>query len=166
LPGRFKLPRHQRHEPIVVALPRALRDRPLLLGATLAVTGLGVCTLIITTMADWPRWLIFPSMFIAVPALVATVIGLSMLVVLGFLPLLERRDLGWDDEPLATLGIPLALQRKCEALGYWTCVALSEAIEKGIFPWTELEYDERMQVQRLIELWRAQTEKSKALVNS
>ena len=146
----------------MVALPRALHDRPLLLGATLTVTGLGVCTLIIRTRADWPRWLIFPSMFIAVPALVATVIGLSMLVVLGFLPLLERRDLGWDDEPLAVLGIPLALQRKCEALGYWTCVALSEAIDKRLFPWTELEYDERMQVQRAIDLWQAQTDKGKA----
>lgn len=141
----------------MVALPRALRERPLLLGLVLTVTGSALCTLIITTMARWPSWLIFPSMFVAVPALVATVIGLSMVAVLGLLPVLERAELGWDDAPLAVLGIPLALQRRCEQLGYWTCEALSEAIEKSIFPWRELEYDERMQVQRAVELWRGQS---------
>lgn len=140
----------------MVALPRAVRERPLVLGLTLAVTGAGVCTLIITTMARWPSWLLFPSLFVAVPALVATVIGLSMVAVLGMTPLIERAELGWDDAPLAVLGIPHALQRKCEQLGYWTCEALSEAIEKSAFPWRELEYDERLQVERAVTFWRSQ----------
>jgi hypothetical protein len=141
----------------VVALPRAVRERPLVLGLVLAVTGAGLCTLIVTTMARWPSWLLVPSLFVAVPALTATAIGLAMVAVLGLLPLLERAELDWDDEPLAHLGIPLALQRKCEQLGYWTCEALSEAIEKSIFPWRELEYDERMQVERAVAFWRSQT---------
>jgi hypothetical protein len=140
----------------VIALPRAVRERPLVLGVFLAVTGGAVCALIVTTMARWPTWLLLPSMFVAVPALVATVIGLSMVAVLGMTPLLERAELDWDDDPLAHLGIPLALQRKCEQLGYWTCEALSEAIEKSMFPWRELEYDERMQVERAVVFWRSQ----------
>ena len=52
---------------------------------------------------------------------------------------------------LAALAIPVALQRKCERLGYWTAEDLAAAIERGKFPWIELEYDERMQIQRAAE---------------
>ena len=130
----------------------------MLMGFVLSAIGISLSLLIIKTMHRWPLWMLVPSMGIAVLAMAATVIGLVILVVVLLQPLIEGKDdLGWDDEPLASMGIPLTLQRKCEALGYWTCEALSDAVNKGIFPWTDLTYDERQQVHRAIEFWRATT---------
>ncbi len=147
-----------RHEPFTPHIPRFILERPGILGAVLATSGIGTSVLIIKTMHRWPVWMIFPSMGIAVLAMAATVIGLVLMVVLALQPLIEaKQDLGWDAEPLASMGIPLTLQRKCEALGYWTCESLSEAIAKGLFPWTELDYDERQQIHRAIQFWRTMT---------
>lgn len=132
--------------------------RPGVLGAALMISGMGASALLIRSMPSWPRWMIFPSMGLAVLALAATVVGTALLAVLALQPVIvSREDLGWDEEPLASTGIPAALQRKCEALGYWTCESLAEAIDKGLFPWNELDYDERQQVHRAIQFWRATT---------
>jgi hypothetical protein len=147
-----------RHEPFTPGVPDFVLERPLLGG--LVLSGLGIVTslLIIKTMHRWPLWMLVPSMGVAVLAMTATVVGLVILVVLLMQPLIEGKDdLGWDAEPLASMGIPLSLQRKCEALGYWTCEALSDAIAKGLFPWTDLDYDERQQIHRAIEFWRVTT---------
>lgn len=130
--------------------------RPGVLGAALAVFGTSASVLLIKSMPGWPNWMIFPSMGLAVLALAATVVGAVLLVVLALQPVIAARDdLGWDEEPLASMGIPAQLQRKCEALGYWTCEALASAIDRGLFPWNELNYDERQQVHRAIQFWRA-----------
>jgi hypothetical protein len=147
-----------RHEPFTPHIPRFIIERPAVLGAILASFGIGSSVLIIQTMHRWPVWMIFPSMALAVLAMAATVVGLVILVVLALQPLIEaKQDLGWDAEPLASMGIPLTLQRKCEALGYWTCEALAQAIDKGLFPWNDLNYDERQQIHRAIQFWRATT---------
>ena len=99
--------------------------------------------------------MLFPSMMLAVLSLITMVIGLGILTVRLMEPALGLMDLNWDAEPLAQLGIPLPLQRKCESLGYWTADDLVRAVDKGKFPWTSLEYDERMQVQRGAERWSA-----------
>jgi hypothetical protein len=70
-------------------------------------------------------------------------------------PVLGLIDLDWDAEPLAQLGIPVVLQRKCESLGFWTAEDLVRAVDRGKFPWTGLEYDERMQLQRAVDRWNA-----------
>ena len=157
-PSRPKLSSSVRHQPFTPSVPNFVLERPILMGLALSVIGISLSLLIIRTMHRWPLWMLVPSMGIAVIAMTATVIGLVVLVVVLMQPLIESKDdLGWDDEPLASMGIPLSLQRKCEALGYWTCEALSEAVDKGIFPWTDLTYDERQQVHRAIEFWRATT---------
>ena len=131
-------------------------ERPLVLALLLAATGSATSYLLITTMHRWPAWTIFPSMLIAVLAMAATATGAGLLVVLMLQPIIELKDdLGWDEEPLASMGLPHSLQRKCEQLGYWTCESAVAAMEKGTFPWTELEYDERMQVERAMNYWKA-----------
>ena len=155
-PNRPKLSGSVRNEPFTPGIPGYVLGRPVLTGLALSAAGIGMSYLIIKTMHRWPLWMLVPSMGLAVLAMTATVIGLVILVVLLMQPLIEGKDdLGWEDEPLASMGIPLSLQRRCEALGYWTCEALADAVDKGIFPWTDLSYDERQQVHRAIEFWRA-----------
>ncbi len=157
-PGRSKLNSSVRYEPFTPTVPDFILERPAIAGALLATAGISASLLIIQTMHRWPLWLLIPSMGFAVLAMTATVIGLVILIVLLLQPLIEGKDdLGWDAEPLASMGIPLSLQRKVEGLGYWTCEALSDAITKGLFPWNDLSYDERQQVHRAIEFWRATT---------
>ncbi len=144
------------HEPFTPRIPRWFRERPLILGVLLSGVGVSLSVLIVTTMHRWPLWLLFPSMFLAVIAMAATSLGLCLIVVVGLQPLISMKDdLEWDDEPLASMGIPRSLQRKCEQHGYWTCEALSKAIDKSIFPWTEFEYDERQQITRAVGFWKA-----------
>lgn len=121
----------------------------------LAVAGIAGCWIIVTGMESWPTWAIFPAMLVAVAALGATAVGLGILVVLALAPLIGSRDLAWHAESLGALGLPRDLRMKCEALGFWTCEAMLASIERSRFPWTELEYDERMQVERAISRWRA-----------
>lgn len=157
-PGRSKLDGSVRHEPFTPSIPDFILERPAIAGVLLSAVGISTSLLIIRTMHRWPLWMLVPSMGFAVLAITATVVGIVVLVVLLLLPLIASKDdLGWDDEPLASMGIPLSLQRKVENLGYWTCEALSEAIGKGLFPWNDLNYDERQQIHRAIEFWRATT---------
>jgi hypothetical protein len=156
--SQTKPSRNVRHEPFTPAIPRFVLERPGVLGAVLAVSGIAASITLIKAMPGWPAWMIFPSMALAVLALAATVVGSVILVVLALQPIIAAKDdLDWDDEPLASMGIPLPLQRKCEALGYWTCEALSESIDRGLFPWNDLNYDERQQVHRAIQFWRTTT---------
>ena len=144
-----------RQEPFVPRIPEMLHERPRVAALFLASAGIGGSFLIITRMGDWPVWTIFPVMVGAVLALSATVVGFGLLVVLALEPIIGSRDLKWDAEPLGVLGLPLPVQRKCESLGFWTCEAMAASIEQRRFPWTSLEYDERMQVERAISRWHA-----------
>lgn len=132
-------------------------QRPLFSALVLTAAGVAGCWLIVTGMSGWPAWTIFPVMIAAVLALVATVVGLGLLVVLALEPVVGSRDLRWHAEPLGALGLPPNVQEKCESLGFWTCEAMLASIEQRRFPWTALEYDERMQVERAVARWRSVT---------
>lgn len=153
--GFRRLPRDVRHAPFTPRLPRAFFERPALMASALSVTGVVLSWTIITRMDGWPAWMILPTMITAVFALAATVIGFGFLVVLGMQPVLGSRDFDWDADPIAALGLPLALQNKCESLGFWTCESIAASIDNRRFPWTALEYDERLQVERAIAHWQA-----------
>ncbi len=148
-----KLSRDHRHEPFTPGVPGFVLSHPAMFGAVMTVVGILGNWAISSRMAAWPAWMLFPSMILAVLSMITMVIGLGILTVRLLEPALALMDLDWDAEPLAQLGIPIVLQRKCESLGYWTAEALVRAIDKGKFPWTKLEYDERMQVQRAAERW-------------
>ncbi|MEX1157385.1 MAG: hypothetical protein WEC79_00465 [Thermomicrobiales bacterium] len=148
-----KLSRDRRHEPFTPGVPEFILSHQTLFSAVMVVAGILGNWTISSRMADWPAWMLFPSMILAVLSLLAMVVGLGILTVRLLEPALALMDLNWDAEPLAQLGIPLPLQRKCEALGYWTAEELTRAVDKGKFPWTTLEYDERMQIQRAAERW-------------
>lgn|GEM_PF-2160282 len=148
-----KLGREKRHEPFTPNVPGFFLARPVVTGLVLVVVGIFGNWMISTRLSDWPSWMLFPSMMLAVVALIMMIIGLGLLTVRMLEPVLGLMDLDWDAEPLAQLGIPLALQRKCESLGYWTAEDLVRAVDRGRFPWTSLEYDERMQVQRGVDRW-------------
>jgi hypothetical protein len=138
-----------------------MMSHPAVFGAVLTAGGIFGNWSISSQLAHWPAWMLFPSMMLAVVSLISMVIGLGILTVRMLEPALGLMDLDWDAEPLAQLGIPLSLQRKCESLGFWTAESLVRAIDKGKFPWTSLEYDERMQVQRGAERWSTSTAASK-----
>lgn len=149
-----KLAPDRRHEPFTPRVPRLVLSHPVMFGAVLTGGGIFGNWILSSQMSGWPDWMLFPSMMLAVLSLVSMVIGLGILTVRLLEPVLGLMDLDWDAEPLAQLGIPLPLQRKCESLGFWTVEDLVRAVDKGKFPWTRLEYDERMQVQRGAERWR------------
>jgi hypothetical protein len=150
-----KLSRDRRHEPFTPRLPGLFLAHPALAGLALVVLGILGNWMISTRMSDWPAWMLFPSMMLAVVSLIMMVIGLGLLTVRMLEPVLGLIDLDWDAEPLAQLGIPVVLQRKCESLGFWTAEDLVRAVDRGKFPWTGLEYDERMQLQRAVDRWNA-----------
>jgi hypothetical protein len=150
-----KLSRDRRHEPFTPRVPGFILAHPALFGVVMAALGVLGNWFISSRMSDWPAWTLFPSMILAVLSLLAMVIGLGIVTVRLMEPALALMDLNWDAEPLAQLGIPLSLQRRCEAIGYWTAEELVRAIDKGKFPWTLLEYDERMQLQRAADRWSA-----------
>jgi hypothetical protein len=150
-----KLAHDRRHEPFTPRVPGFILSHPAAFGAVMTIAGILGNWFISSRMAGWPAWSLFPSMILAVLALVTMVIGLGILTVRMLEPVLAVMDINWDAEPLAQLGIPLSLQRKCESIGYWTAEDLVRAVDRGRFPWTTLEYDERMQVQRAAERWSA-----------
>jgi hypothetical protein len=150
-----KLGRERRHEPFTPSLPSVVLAHPALAGLAFTVLGILGNWMISSRMSGWPAWMLFPSMLLAVVSLVMMVIGLGLVTVRLLEPVLGLIDLDWDAEPLAQLGIPLSLQRKCESLGFWTAEDLVRAVDRGRFPWTSLEYDERMQVQRGVDRWSA-----------
>lgn len=153
----IRLTRQQRHEPFTPRVPDFVRERPALAGALLAAAGIFTLVTIIRNVAEWPGWMLFPSMLLSVPALAAMMLGLGIVTVRALEPALAMMDLDWDAEPLAALGVPLPLQRKCEQLGFWAVDDLLQAIDRGTFPWIALEYDERMQVERAAQRWRSTT---------
>ncbi len=153
--GDRRIPHQARHQPFTPRLPRAVRQRPVPVAAALAVTGVAASWVIIEKMGGWPTWTLFPAIVASVLALSATVIGAGWLSVMALQPLLGSKAHDWDADPLAVLGLPLPLRRKCEGLGFWTCESMVESIEQGRFPWTSLEYAERMQVERALSLWKA-----------
>lgn len=108
-------------------------------------------------LQHWPSWSLFPGVAISVLCLISMVIGLGLVVIRALEPVLATMELDWDAEPLAALAIPPTLQRKCEGLGYWAADELVQAIEKGTFPWTSIEYDERMQLERAAHRWSVAT---------
>ncbi|MBA2454024.1 MAG: hypothetical protein H0V47_12690 [Chloroflexia bacterium] len=153
--GERKIPYQARHQPFTPRLPRAVRERPAVVAALLAAVGVIGSWTIVVNMANWPTWTLFLSILASVFTLSATVIGMGLLSVLALQPILDSKAHKWDADPLAVLGLPLAVQRKCEGLGFWTCESMVESIDRGRFPWTSLEYDERMQVERSLSLWKA-----------
>ncbi len=150
-----KLERDRRHEPFTPRVPAFILSHPALFGVVLTVGGIFGNWMLSSQLSSWPAWMLFPSMMLAVLSLITMVLGLGILTVRLLEPALGLMDLDWDAEPLAQLGIPIQLQRKCESLGYWTAEDLVRAVDRGKFPWTSLEYDERMQVQRGVERWTA-----------
>lgn len=148
-----KLERDRRHEPFTPRVPAFILSHPALFGLALTFAGIFGNWTLSSRMAEWPAWMLFPSMLLAVLSLVMMVLGLGVLTVRLMEPALSLMDLDWDAEPLAHMGIPMPLQRKCESLGYWTADDLTRAVNQGKFPWVKLEYDERLQVQRATERW-------------
>lgn len=114
-------------------------------------------------LAEWPSWMLMPGAMLSIVCLVLMVIGLGLATIRALYPVLALMELDWDAEPLAALGIPLPLQRKCERLGFWAAEDITRAIERGSFPWTELEYDERMQLERAAQRWSRAAAADKAL---
>lgn len=155
--GNRLLSREAREQPIAPRLPDLVQQRPVLAALLLAASGATGSWLIVTRMGDWPVWTIFPVMIGAVLSLAATVVGFGLVAVLALQPVIGSRSFNWDAEPLGVLGLPPNVQRKCESLGFWTCEAMAASIEQRRFPWTSLEYDERMQVERAIGRWQAVT---------
>ncbi|HEX5164783.1 MAG TPA: hypothetical protein VFV93_05250 [Thermomicrobiales bacterium] len=137
-------------------MPGFILTHPALSAIVMASLGILGNWAIVRNVANWPPWMLFPSMIVAVVCLLTMVIGLGILTVRLLEPALALMDLNWDAEPLAQLGIPLSLQRKCERLGYWTAEDLVRDIDTGKFPWTLIEYDERMQLERAAARWNAQ----------
>lgn len=129
-------------------------SHPAIAGALLAVGGALGNWGIAHQMATWPEWSLFPAAILAILCILAMVIGLGIIVVRALEPVLGVMDLNWDAEPTASMGLPLTLQRKCEQLGFWTAEELSRAIDRGAFPWRELAYDERMQIERAVHRWK------------
>jgi hypothetical protein len=150
-----RLSRAQRHEPFTPRLPQLVRAYPALAGLLLALAGIAGNWGIASNMSAWPAWMLFPAMLLSVFALVAMILGLGLIVVRLLEPVVALMASDWGDEPLAALGIPYPLQRKCEQLGYWTAADLVTAVERSKFNWTALAYDERMQVERAAQRWRA-----------
>lgn len=149
----LRLTREQRHEPFTPGAPAFFRRHPTLAGLVLSAAGIGGIVTIVRNMADWPGWMLFPSMLLSVPSLVAMMLGLGIVTVRVLEPALGRMDLDWDAEPLNVLGLPEPVQRKCEELGFWAVDDLVQSINAGKFPWIALEYDERMQVERTVQRW-------------
>lgn len=150
-----RLPRERRHEPFTPRLPALLRENPTACGIALTGGGIGGTWAIVSTMPGWPEWAVIPGAILGVLCMLAMMIGLGIVVVRVLEPVLGLMDLDWNAEPVSAMGIPFALQRKCEQLGYWTAEDLARSVERGTFPWTEIAFDERMQIERAAHLWAA-----------
>jgi hypothetical protein len=149
-----RLPRERRHEPFTPRLPQVVMNYPSLAGAVLALGGASGTFIVAQEMATWPEWSLFPAAIAAILCMLAMVVGLGILVVRALEPVIGLMDLNWDAEPTSAMGIPLTLQRKLEQMGYWTSEDLARAIDRGSFPWRELAYDERMQIERAVHRWK------------
>lgn len=153
--GPYQLYRHTRMreragEPFTPRVPRLVRDHPTWSGVVLAMFGIIGDWLIVSRMARWPDWALLPSMLLATLALLAMVIGLVLVMVRSLEPVISRMDLNWDAEPVGALGLPVALQRKLESLGYWSADDICRAVDSGSFRWTELDLPERRLVEQAV----------------
>ena len=83
-----KLSRDRRHEPFTPRLPGLILAHPALAGLALVVFGILGNWMISTRMSDWPAWMLFPSMILAVVSLIMMVIGLGLLTVRMLEPVL------------------------------------------------------------------------------
>lgn len=137
-------------EPFTPRVPRLISDHPTLSGAALAVAGVAGNWFIVSQMAGWPNWMVFPSMLLATMSLLAMVLGLVLVVVRWLEPVVARMDLNWDADPVGSLGLPPDLQRKLEALGYWSADDVCRAVESRRFQWTALELTERRLVEQAV----------------
>lgn len=151
----YELYRHSRMreragEPFTPRIPRLMADHLTFSGGALAVSGVVGNWLIVSRMSGWPNWTLFPSMLLATLSLLAMVIGLVLIVVRLLEPVIARMDLNWDADPVAVLGLPQPLQRKLEALGFWSADDVCRAVNDGRFPWTELELTERRLVEQVV----------------
>lgn len=151
----YELYRHTRlreraGEPFAPRVPRLVRDHPTSSGAALAVIGVAGNWLVVSRMAGWPNWMLFPSMLLATLSLLAMILGLVLVVVRLLEPVVARMELNWDADPVGALGLPPELQRKLETLGYWSADDVCRAVENGRFQWTALELTERRLVEQAV----------------
>ncbi len=151
----YELYRHSRlreraGEPFTPGVPRLVAEHPAWSGAMLAAAGVVGNWFIVSRMAGWPDWMLFPSMLLATLSLLAMILGLVLVVVRWLEPVIARMDLNWDADPVGALGLTPALQRKLETLGFWSADDVCRAVRDGHFPWTELELTERRQVEQAV----------------
>jgi hypothetical protein len=130
-------------------------EHPLACGLAMAAAGIAGNWIIVRGLPHWPEWMLVPGAILGILSMLLMMIGLGVVVVQALEPVIGLMDLNWDAEPLSAMGIPFALQRKCEQLGYWTAEDLARGVEHGSFPWTKVAYDERMQIERAAHLWKA-----------
>jgi hypothetical protein len=155
-----RLPRERRHEPFTPRLPAFLMAHPTTCGIVLAGGGIGGTWAVVGGMPGWPDWAVMPGAILGILCMLAMMIGLGIVVVRLLEPVLGMMELDWNAEPLSALGIPFALQRKCERLGYWSAEDLTRSVERGTFPWTEIAFDERLQIERSAQLWKTGRERA------
>lgn len=152
--------RERAGEPFTPRVPRIVADHPAMSGAALAAAGIAGNWYVVSRMPHWPNWMLFPSMLLATLALLAMILGLVLVVVRWLEPVIARMDLDWDAEPVAALGLPIALQRRLEELGYWSSDDVCRAVERGTFPWTELELTERRLIEQAVAFHEARASRS------
>src|SRR5690606_29763346 len=149
----------RRHEPFTPRLPGFLLDHPTVAGVVLAGVGIGGTWTVVDGMPTWPDWAMIPSAVLGVLCMLTMMLGLGIVVVRMMEPVLGQMDLDWNAEPLDQIGMPFALQRKCERLGYWTAEDLVRSVDRGSFPWSEFAYAERVLIEQSAHMWKARNEK-------
>lgn len=156
----YDLYRHSRFreragEPFTPRIPRLIANHPTMSGAVLAAVGMVGNWLIVSQMAGWPDWTLFPSMLLATLSLLAMCLGMVLVVVRWLEPIVARMDFNWDADPVGSLGLPPTLDRKLETLGYWSADDICRAVESGRFQWTALELTERRLIEQAVAFHKA-----------
>ncbi|MCO5178172.1 MAG: hypothetical protein M9890_14550 [Thermomicrobiales bacterium] len=151
----YDLYRHSRlreraGEPFTPNIPSIVSEKPALTGAALATLGVFGTWLIVSQMATWPNWTLFPSMMLAMLSLLAMMLGFVLLTIRWLEPVISRMDLNWDADPVGSLGLPPTLQSKLESLGFWSADDVCRAVERGKFPWLSLELSERRVIESAV----------------
>ncbi|MCZ2099557.1 MAG: hypothetical protein LC121_25500 [Anaerolineae bacterium] len=146
--------RERAGEPFTPRVPRLVSDHPTLSGAALAVAGVAGNWFIVSRMAGWPNWMVFPSMLLATIAAGdgADCAGRRPLAGAG-----RRADgqLGRRPGRLARSAVGAAA--KAETLGYWSADDICRAVEDRRFQWTALELTERRLVEQAVAFRDART---------
>jgi len=147
---RYSRLRDRAGEPFTPNIPTIVSERPALTGAALSVLGILGTWLIVSQMATWPNWTLFPSMMLAMLSLLAMMLGFVLLTIRWLEPVISRMDLNWDADPVGSLGLPPTLQSKLETLGFWSADDVCRAVEDETFPWLSLELTERRVLQSAV----------------